>query len=136
MPFGNYEFNSRMLHPVTGSLLGEDTNPFAISGTAVTGDALQSAASAAPPRLDITLSKFGDYSEGDTVSATSLRMSNPGSAVVAAEVKAWLGNHAGQWSTIINVGANGSFSFPAGLDMELRPLWLLVVSFTTPRSPI
>ena len=30
LPRGDYEFSSRMLHPITGELLSEDLNPFLI----------------------------------------------------------------------------------------------------------
>jgi hypothetical protein len=86
------------------------------------------------PRLEITMSSFV-YAESDTIIVSEFRMINPGSAPVPAECKVWLRLPGLAPISILNLGTDGSFILPPGLNQNLGPFQFLVVSAGTPRGP-
>ena len=79
---------------------------------------------------DIQLSQ-SIYNDGDTVTAEVFRIANMSGTTLQLEWKVWLGLPGAPPVSIINVGADGSFSLP-DRDVELGPLPLLPVSAGTP----
>ena len=76
---------------------------------------------------DIQLSR-GVYMDGDTVTATVFRLTNPGTEAVAVELKSWLEGPNFEPIPLINEGADGTLVLPAGFDANLGPLPLLTVT--------
>lgn len=74
------------------------------------------------------------YMNGNVVTVPVFRFTNPTSAPVATEVKAWLGGPGGTLLSIINAGANGLVTLPAGLNTNLGPFNLFQVSPAIPRG--
>jgi hypothetical protein len=74
------------------------------------------------------------YVNGDTVTATTLRIVNPSAGPVSIELKIWLGWPGGPPISVVNAGADGSVILPAGLDLDLGPVSLFSVIPGTPRG--
>jgi YVTN family beta-propeller protein len=79
------------------------------------------------PGLDITMSKSA-YADGDTITATEFRIRNPLTAATKAHLKAWLKVPTVGDVTFIDVGADGTFSLPPSVDVNLGPFSLLQVA--------
>ncbi|MCZ6490645.1 MAG: hypothetical protein O7A06_08950, partial [Acidobacteria bacterium] len=99
------------------------------------GDAFVAKIGVALPLLEIELSQES-YVNGETVTATTFRLANPTSAPVAVELKLWIGTPIPglEALSIFNLGADGSFVLPAGMDLELGPFPLFPVSADLPRG--
>lgn len=85
------------------------------------------------PVCDLELSQ-PSYVTGETVTAQSFRLANPGPEAVSVEIKAWFAFPTTEPVSVINIGADGSLSLPAGLDLDLGPLPLLPVDAGLPRG--
>lgn len=85
------------------------------------------------PFCDIRMSQ-SSYLDGETVTASILRVANPDSEPVPIEFKVWIGIPDGQVFSMINVGADGSIILPSGFDQDLGPLPLFQVDTGLPRG--
>jgi hypothetical protein len=85
------------------------------------------------PACEIEMSQ-ASYVNGDTVTATTLRIANPSTVPVSIEMKIWLGWPFGPPISVVNAGADGSVILPVGLDLNLGPVLLFPVTFGTPRG--
>ena len=145
VPRGVYEFNSRILDPITGRVLSEDINSFTIQDTLTTSSlppvsAIDPASCVAPivpgfPVLLIELSQ-PNYVNGETATASTYRMVHSRAEDSAVELKVWLGTPIPGLPahSISNLGADGSFVIPAGLNQELGPLPLFPVDANLQRG--
>jgi hypothetical protein len=131
IPSGNWALNSRTLDPVTGALLSEDLNPFSINAPAL--PETEDAAEAPAASLVITLSS-SSYANGDTVTVTELRFVNPDPTAAAVEAKVWLRNPGALPLSILNLGAAGDFSLPAGANFNAGPIGLFPVTAGSTRG--
>ena len=68
------------------------------------------------------------YGNGELITATSLRFSNPDDSSVPVELKLWMDTPDGTPVSIVNFGAKGGFSLNAGADIQLGPIGLLTVT--------
>ncbi len=125
-----------MTDPITGETLNEDINSFIVSG------APQGAASASPgkeiqlanpPSLAIAMSG-AVYSDGATVVATQVRLSNLATQPANAELKLWLGIPGVSPIGVLNFGSDNSFVIPAGSNQNFGPLNLFPVTESLPRG--
>jgi hypothetical protein len=89
------------------------------------------AAFTAPPSFIITLSQ-AVYTTGDTLTATEFRPKNPGAAPVPIHLKIWLNVPTLGEVVLIEFGADGSFSIPGNLDVNIGPVSVLAVTATFP----
>lgn len=85
------------------------------------------------PSVDITMSQ-PSYINGDTVTASEFRIRNLGITAVPAEIKVWLGVPGMAPITLVNIGYDGAFSFPPGINSNLGPWSLFSVSAGVPRG--
>jgi hypothetical protein len=131
---GSGELSSRVIDPVTGELLSEDINPFTVSGATPAEPAEEPVEAVVgnpnDPSLEIVLNA-ASYTTGETVTATTMRLRNPGTAAVPVEVKAWRGSPDKPPASSLNLGPDGSFSLPAGFDTNVGPVTLFTVSSST-----
>ncbi len=79
------------------------------------------------PQCDIQLNQ-ANYVDGETVTANVFRFANPTGVPVATEIKCWLGVPGVPPIPVINVGADGSVVFPAGMDIDYGPIPLFPVT--------
>ena len=85
------------------------------------------------PTVAITMSK-STYASGDLIHATEFTLKNPNDYQVAVEVKVWLSIPGQSSISILNIGANGSMSFPANFNSKLGPLVLFAVTSSTTKG--
>jgi hypothetical protein len=83
--------------------------------------------------FDITMSQSA-YVNGQTVTATEFRLRNPSSAAVPVKLRVWLSVPIIGEVTLIDLGADGTFMWPPGLNLNLGPLSLFAVSPDFPRG--
>jgi len=76
-----------------------------------------------PPLLQIKMSQSA-YFEGDIVTASEFRLTNPGSQPRAVELSLWLTPAGGSALLIARVGSDSSFVLPPGFRQEFGPLSL------------
>jgi hypothetical protein len=88
---------------------------------------------AAPPVLQITMNK-PNYVNGDSLTATNFKLQNLGPQSVPCELKVWLGAPGIPPIALLNMGSDGSFVLPQGINQELGPITLLVVNAGFPRG--
>jgi DNA-binding beta-propeller fold protein YncE len=110
---------------------GAFINAFVTSGSGGLGFPTMLTFSPTDPACAIEMSQ-ATYHVGDTVTVASWRLRNPGASPVAVELKTWLGIPTIAPITIANAGADGSLTLAAGLDLELGPINLFVVSGSFP----
>ncbi|MBI3328241.1 MAG: hypothetical protein HYZ81_16250, partial [Nitrospinae bacterium] len=134
LPPGSYAFNCRIFDPVTGQLLSEDLNPFAIdppsSNLPVPGDM---ATSVPGPACEIQLSQ-SSYANGDTLTAATLRIVNPSSTPLPIELKLWFEVPGLAPISFISLGGMGDVQLPVGFDQNFGPLPLATVTPAFPRG--
>ena len=82
---------------------------------------------------DVELSQ-ASYVDGETVTADSLRLANPGSDSVAIELKGWFEQPDADPINRLNRGAHGSLVLPPGFDLDVGPVPLLQVRARLPRG--
>lgn len=82
------------------------------------------------PACEVELTQ-PNYTNGEIVTASTLRLSNPSGSPVETELKIWLGTPSAA-ASFVNVGADGALDLPAGLDLDLGPLPFLPVNAGTP----
>lgn len=87
----------------------------------------------AKPGLFITLNKT-TYVNADTLIAQSFKLVDPLPINVPVELKVWLGAPGIGSLSVFNIGADGSFTLPAGLQAELGPLTLGTITAAWPRG--
>jgi hypothetical protein len=83
----------------------------------------------APP-CDIALDDVA-YSAGDLLTASVMRLANPSDSAAAVEWKVWLATPYGDYP-IVDVGAKGVLTLPAGFDYDFGPVPLFTVPPGTP----
>ena len=83
--------------------------------------------------LVITLSS-SSYANGDTVALAELRFVNPDPTAAAVEVKIWQKNPGALPQSIVNLGAGGDFSLPAGANLNAGPIALFPVTSGSARG--
>ena len=76
-----------------------------------------------------------NYSDGEVITASTLRFFNPGDAPVPVELKIWIDTPDNTPISVFNFGAKGAFSLQAGADIELGPRGLLTVTPGMARGP-
>lgn len=86
------------------------------------------------PKCDIELDQ-ATYTAGDTVTAASRRLTNPGADATAVEIKTWLDRPELPPVSILSAGADGSVVLPAGFDQDFGPMALASVTVDTPLGP-
>jgi len=91
------------------------------------------AASPVYAECDIQLNQSA-FTEGETVVIDVFRLANTGSSETAVEMKFWFGLPVGSPVSIINLGGDGSFVLPAGLDVDLGPIPLFTVDASFPEG--
>lgn len=123
LPAGQYEFNARMLNPVTGDLLSQESSPFSF---AADPDPAAVMYDAAPPALSISAQTTkSDYRLGDTVSLSDgCTIANAGASEAPVELKMWLEGPTQKASPIavFAMGGDGSFILTPGSSMRLEPM--------------
>jgi hypothetical protein len=87
----------------------------------------------APPSLQIQTDKT-TYVNGEIVTATEFRISNPGSAPAKAEIKVYLVIPGIEPIPVLNLGSDGSLELPAGINQNLGPLTLFTVTADSARG--
>ena len=85
------------------------------------------------PECEFQLSQ-ASYVDGETVTADVFHFANLTPDPVATEIKIWLAVPGIPTLSVTNLGADGSFVFPAGTDIDLGPAQLLGVSAALPRG--
>lgn len=110
---------------------GAFINAFVTSGSGGLGFPTMLTFFPTDPACAIEMSQ-ATYHVGDTVTVESWRLRNPGASPVAVELKTWLGIPTIAPISIANAGADGSLTLAAGLDLELGPINLFVVSGSFP----
>jgi hypothetical protein len=71
---------------------------------------------------------------GESIVWTEFRLRNPGAAAVNVESKVFLIIPSIEPISIVNLGADGSFALPGGLNQNLGPLTLLSITSSLPRG--
>ena len=66
------------------------------------------------------------------MTATTLRLANPGPDTVAVEWKVWLGIPTSPPLSLINIGADGSLVLSPGFDFDLGPIDLFLAEALPP----
>jgi len=84
----------------------------------------------ASPALDIRLEKKS-YSEGEVVKTSRLELRNPGIDKRWVELKVWFDLPGTAPVSVLNLGADGSFSLEPKFELSLGPLELMPVTSTT-----
>jgi hypothetical protein len=74
------------------------------------------------------------YVDGDTVTAATFRLANPGAEAVAVELKSWLEGPGFDPISLINAGADGLLDLQPGFDADIGPLPLATVTPGFPRG--
>jgi len=75
------------------------------------------------PSISITMSQQS-YAKGEAITVSELRLKNPNPAGAVIEVKIWLELAGQNPISILNVGSDGSFSFPQNFDLNVAPITL------------
>lgn len=79
------------------------------------------------PVLEIELGK-PVYTNGETVTTKECRLKNPRSVAATVELKVWLHFPGMAPFCFVNLGADGSFVLPPGLDQNFGPVTLMTVT--------
>jgi hypothetical protein len=85
------------------------------------------------PRLRITLSK-DVYVNGEVVTATQFLLQNPESTDAKVELALWLENPGIDPIILLNLGGDGSMTWPPNYSHESGPITLFTVDATFPRG--
>jgi hypothetical protein len=102
------------------------TNPALSQAPDPSLDAVLAFASGFAPSIAISVTKAA-YVNGEAVLASEFKLRNPNSQNVPVEIKLWLDVPGQPPISLINLGADGSLSFPANFDQNLAPLQLFAV---------
>ena len=86
-----------------------------------------------PPILKITMSK-NTYVNGEPITAAIFLLQNLGSTQVKAELAVWFEFPGMEPISILNFGADGSFSLSPNLHQELGPVIFFTVTSSFPRG--
>ncbi|RMF85364.1 MAG: hypothetical protein D6736_17420, partial [Nitrospinota bacterium] len=73
-----------------------------------------------------------DYAPGETVIVSTFRLANGGTTPVPVELKVWLEPPTSPPVSLVNRGAEGTLSLPAGFDRDFAPIPLFQVTGETP----
>lgn len=85
------------------------------------------------PECDIQMNQVS-FVDGDIVTADVFRFANLSTSSVAVELKIWFDLPGAPPISVTNVGADSSFVLSAGLDVDLGPVPLLLVTASQPRG--
>jgi hypothetical protein len=83
------------------------------------------------PIVTIELNR-NTFLPGDAVEASLVRFENPRSTPAPVEVKLWLEMAGSSPISILNIGADGAVTLPAGVQFDLGPVKLFDVGSSTP----
>lgn len=121
MPAGGYEFNTRMIHPVTGAVLGANIKSFTVQ-TATEVNPSNKPAELPALSLDMQTSKSG-YLYGEEVSLIEgCRLVNLSPGTTPIELKIWLEGPGLNPITVYSLGGDGSLVLTPQATMKLEPL--------------
>jgi hypothetical protein len=74
------------------------------------------------------------YGNGDVVVVSMLRLANHLASPLSMELKIWLGVPGVAPVSLVNVGADGSFTLPGGFNHDFGPFTLFQVMPSFPRG--
>ncbi len=131
-PRGIYWLNARMLNPVTGRTIAEDTNPFNVY--TATDPAVPPAEEASLTRsIELDGRLTGSvYSVGDTVSLACYRIANPGPKPIAIELKVWLEAPGSSPIALFSIGDQETLVLSAGSEIQLDPMPAFTITTDLP----
>jgi hypothetical protein len=118
---GVYEFNARLIDPVTGELIAEDLNPFTVAGA---GDPqVFNLPEDGTPALSF-VTGMGNTGEllQDPASAAQFRLRNGGAVAIPIELKVWLELPDGTAAALLSTGSEGMLVLEAGSELAFDPL--------------
>jgi hypothetical protein len=75
------------------------------------------------PSIAITLSRQS-YAKGEVITVSEFRLKNPNPTAAVVEIKVWMEIPGQNAVSILNMGADASFSFPPGFDQNVAPVSL------------
>ncbi len=113
-PAGTGEINARLLDPVTGEMLAENSKSFAIGS--------KSARSAMPAIVPGDIEKGVVLERFDGDSGPQYIVANRGDSEAAIEWKVWLEKPEANPIAVFSAGADGSFVLPASASMTINPM--------------
>jgi hypothetical protein len=123
LPEGSYEFNARMIDPVTGDVLSEAINPFSV---AVPGSPLmrnRPAPGNSPAYPELVMGGCLTGSDSDVLELSpECTISNQGAVPASIELKVWLEAPGRSSIPLISLGADHALILPAGAELSLKPL--------------
>jgi len=91
-----------------------------------------------PPGLfgcNVELDGDGAYGDGETVRITTLRYANLGPTPLGTRLRLELAMPIPLTLQLIDLGADGSFALPSGLNVDLAPIAMFTVQPGQPRGP-
>ena len=102
------------------------TNPAVSQAPDASLDASFAFATGFAPSIAITITN-AVYGNGETVVASEFTLKNPNAQSVPVEIKLWLDVPGQRPISLINLGSDGSLSFPANFNQSLAPLQFFAV---------
>ena len=125
LPAGTYQLNARVMDPVTGEILNEDINPFAVTvGEEASERGLRSMQAVEGDSKLALESNTGESVRAGLVELPGLRIANRGDTPAAVELKVWIEAPGCSPIPVFALGGEGSLVLPAGSDLDLDPLAL------------
>ena len=120
---GSYRIGARIIDPVTGDVLAEDSCPFAVSGFHGRSGRESAASSrfASDPAAQLE-GRFGSILYGEYYPSSAYRVVNMGRDSATVELKVWIEPRGGVPTRVLALGNEGSFVLPPGSDMTLDPV--------------
>jgi hypothetical protein len=130
LPAGKYEFSARIIDPVTGDVLEEKTKSFALS---TSQGSVLSRVEDENPMLDVNFQfdKF-NYTYGDMVSLSQLKIANQTDKTATLELKLWLEVPGKDPLSVLSMGADGTLMLTPGADMSFEAFRSFKVSEDLP----
>lgn len=84
-----------------------------------------------PPSVDISLSK-STYTTNDTITATEFRVRQPAVSPAYIRLRVWLVVPTVGEIALIDIGSDGNFLMPGGLDVNIGPVSLVTITSAFP----
>ncbi|MBI4471648.1 MAG: hypothetical protein HY646_03205 [Acidobacteria bacterium] len=106
---------------------GTNSGDFIYTTTAVSNASV----STQTPSLTITMSK-SSYVTGDTITATEFRVKNPATSPIPVKLQVWVSVPGIGKIYLVDIGADGSFSLPPNLDVNVGTVSLITITSTFP----
>jgi len=123
LPVGTYQLNCRDIDPVTGDILNEDINPFAVTvGEEASRYDLQAVRHVEGDPVLVLENLNTDFVRAGLAELSGLRIVNLGYTPAAVELKVWLEAPECGSIPVFALGGDGSLVLPAGSDLNLDPL--------------